>query len=51
MAGVEPALLAQQLGHSVEIFLRSYARWLPRLDDVNEILRKEAYWQEAMPPK
>lgn len=44
MAGVEPALLAQQLGHSVEIFHRNYARWLPRPEDEAEILRMERYW-------
>lgn len=28
MAGVTPAYAARQMGHSVEMFLRTYARWL-----------------------
>lgn len=28
MAGVAPAYGARQLGHSVEIFLRTYAKWI-----------------------
>lgn len=27
MAGMRPAFAARQLGHSVEVFLRTYARW------------------------
>jgi len=28
MAGMRPAFCAQQLGHSVEMFLRTYAKWI-----------------------
>ena len=46
MAGVPSALLASQLGHSVEIFHRHYARWLNRDADEQAILAMEAYWGE-----
>ena len=28
MAGMTPAFCAKQLGHSVEMFLRTYSKWL-----------------------
>lgn len=28
MAGMTPAFCAKQLGHSVEVFLRTYSKWL-----------------------
>ena len=35
MAGMSPAFAAAQLGHSVEIFLSPYSKWLPgQADDI-----------------
>lgn len=35
MAGMNPAFAAAQLGHSVEIFLSTYSKWLPgQADDI-----------------
>ncbi|SAK64110.1 Bbp50 [Caballeronia hypogeia] len=28
MAGMTPAFCARQLGHTVEMFLRTYAKWI-----------------------
>jgi hypothetical protein len=36
MAGCNPAWCATQLGHSVEMFLRVYARWLSSSDKGRE---------------
>jgi len=41
MAGMTPAFCAQQLGHSVEIFLRTYAKWLNGGQDRLEMQRLE----------
>lgn len=32
MAGCKPAWAAHQLGHSIEMFLRTYSKWLPEND-------------------
>lgn len=42
MAGLQPAYCAGQLGHSVEIFLGTYARWLSGDRDDLEMGRLEA---------
>lgn len=39
MAGMKPAFCARQLGHSIEMFLRIYARWLDSSDDWREIAK------------
>ena len=36
-AGIKPAFAAQQLGHSVEMFFRIYAKWI----DVDETKKQE----------
>ena len=41
MAGVRPAFAARQLGHSVEVFLRTYARWLDGAADSDELAKLE----------
>ena len=33
MAGIPPAYIADQLGHSVKILLETYARWIPGADN------------------
>lgn len=41
MAGAAPAWCAKQLGHSVEVFLRTYSRWLDGAQDAVELARVE----------
>lgn len=36
MAGVEPAFAARQLGHSVEMFFRTYAEWISGVKDQSQ---------------
>lgn len=43
MAGRTPGWCAQQLGHSVEIFLRTYTRWLQGAQDDRELAGFEAW--------
>lgn len=42
MAGMTPAFCARQLGHSVEVFLRTYSRWIDGQRDDLEMQRLEA---------
>lgn len=42
MAGMAPAFCAKQLGHSIEMFLKTYARWLNGEQDDREMARLEA---------
>ncbi|MGJ8518420.1 Arm DNA-binding domain-containing protein [Carnimonas bestiolae] len=42
MAGITPAFAATQMGHSIEIFLRTYARWLDGSQNDMEMRRLEA---------
>lgn len=42
MAGMTPAFCASQLGHSVEMFLRTYAKWLNGGQNDLEMARMEA---------
>ncbi|VWM20529.1 tyrosine-type recombinase/integrase [Burkholderia lata] len=42
MAGMTPAFCARQLGHSVDTFLTTYARWLDGRHDAIEMARLEA---------
>lgn len=41
MAGMKPAFCAGQMGHSVEIFLRTYAKWIPGAGDAAEMAKLE----------
>jgi len=41
MAGMGPAFCAKQLGHSVEVFLRTYSKWLEGEQDAIEMQRME----------
>lgn len=41
MAGMRPAFCAKQLGHSVEVFLRTYSKWLDGEQDAIEMQRLE----------
>jgi integrase len=42
MAGMTPAFCAKQLGHSVEMFLRTYAKWIDGGQNALEMGRLEA---------
>jgi integrase len=42
MAGMRPAFCAGQMGHSVEMFLRTYAKWLPGAGDAAEMAKLES---------
>ena len=42
MAGMAPAFCAGQMGHSVEIFHRTYAKWIPGSADAGEMAKLEA---------
>ena len=37
MAGMNPAFIASQLGHSVQILLSTYARWISSPNDWSEL--------------
>ena len=41
MAGMNPAFIAQQLGHSVQMLLSTYARWLNSTTDWQELNKLE----------
>ena len=41
MAGMTPAFCARQLGHSIEMFLRTYARWIDGAQNEVEMARLE----------
>ncbi|MDR8049515.1 tyrosine-type recombinase/integrase [Burkholderia cenocepacia] len=47
MAGMTPAFCARQLGHSVDMFLTTYARWLDGRQDAIEMARLEASFNDA----
>lgn len=51
MAGMTPAFCAKQLGHSVDIFLRTYAKWTDGTQDDTEMQRLEAGLSPAYPQK
>lgn len=42
-AGARPAFLAAQLGHSLQMFYTTYAKWISEDDDVAELERIEEY--------
>lgn len=41
MAGVNPAFMAKQMGHSLEMFFRVYADWIDGQDDTREMAKIE----------
>lgn len=41
MAGMTPAFCAGQMGHSVDVFLRTYAKWIPGTGDKAEMAKLE----------
>lgn len=51
MAGMNPAFCARQLGHSVEVFLSTYARWIDGERNGAEMARIEAVISPGFPRK
>ncbi len=49
MAGMTPAFCARQLGHSIEMFLRTYAKWLDGAQNDLEMARFESSLEENLP--
>jgi len=51
MAGMTPAFCAGQMGHSVEIFLRTYSKWIPGAGDQVEMAKLESSFIPGLSPK
>lgn len=51
MAGMTPAFCARQLGHSIEMFLRTYAKWLDGAQNDLEMARLESALSSPNPPQ
>ena len=51
MAGMTPAFCAKQLGHSVEMFLRTYSKWLDGEQNDLEMARLETSLIHQLPKK
>ncbi|MGX6999847.1 Arm DNA-binding domain-containing protein [Caballeronia sp. KNU42] len=49
MAGMKPAFCAKQLGHSVEVFLRTYAKWMDGDANDMEMARLETVLSPGRP--
>lgn len=43
MSGATPAWAAAQLGHSIDVFLKKYAKWIPGGDGGKELAKVEAF--------
>lgn len=41
MAGMNPAFIADQLGHSIQVLLTTYAKWLSSTTDWSEVGKLE----------
>lgn len=51
MAGMTPAFCAKQLGHSVEMFLTTYAKWIDGEQNELEMARLENALSSPEPPR
>lgn len=49
MAGARPAYMATQLGHSLDVFYRDFAKWISHQDDDREMIKIEAQINENIP--
>lgn len=49
MAGMAPAFCARQMGHSPEVFLRTYATWIPGAGDKAEMAKLERQFSQNFP--
>ena len=50
MAGMTPAFCAKQLGHRVEMFLRTYSKWLKGEQNALEMERLETALKAQIVP-
>ena len=51
MSGIRPAFAARQLGHTVQMFLTKYARWLDGDHDAMEMDKLETLFSPAVPQR
>ncbi len=51
MAGMTPAFCAKQLGHSVEMFLTTYSKWVDGSQNDVEMNRLESALSSHQPPR
>lgn len=51
MVGMTPAFCAKQLGHSVEMFLTTYSKWIDGNQNVIEMARLESTISSLQPPQ
>ena len=51
MTGMAPASCAGQMGHSVDVFLGDYARWIQGASDAAEMSKLEAVLSPECPQK
>ncbi|KVG15933.1 hypothetical protein WJ25_24515 [Burkholderia thailandensis] len=51
MAGMTPAFCAKQLGHSVEMFLTTYSKWIDGDQNDLEMARLERAISSPEPPQ
>lgn len=49
MAGANPAFVAQQLGHGLDVFFRDYAKWINADQDRSELVKIERQIVATMP--
>jgi integrase len=49
MAGTNPAWMAKQLGHGLDVFFRDYADWINGQQDTHELLKIEAQIAQFFP--
>lgn len=51
MSGANPAWAAEQLGHSLQVFLKTYSTWIKRQDGGRELAKVEAFAAPGSIPK
>lgn len=49
MSGRKPAWCAKQMGHSIEMFLRTYSKWISGAEDDREVEGLQAYLDRSGP--
>jgi integrase len=50
MANAKPSWAAAQLGHSLDVFLKKYAKWIPGADRGEELAKVEAFTNAGSVP-
>jgi integrase len=49
MQGVAPAFAARQMGHSIEMFLRTYSKWIDGGQNAAEMAKLERLFSPVLP--